>query len=136
MAKQWVHILSGILLGGIFLVRGDAFAAYALALGTIFPDIDDLFPNWHRSWITHTAFVPSMLFYTGYLFPHSGFLAGFLPFFTAGIVVHLILDFVDYKEFKGVRLPTAPVMFRELPPWVTMVAMLVPQIPFILYGAV
>ncbi|MCK4327338.1 MAG: hypothetical protein KAW41_02570 [Candidatus Diapherotrites archaeon] len=136
MARAVVHIASAVLLGGFFFSQGQFLAAYALALGAIFPDIDDILPNFHRSWITHTAFVPSAIFYLGYLFPGMKALYTFLPFFTLGIVVHVILDFVDYKEFKGMRLPTMPVVFTSLPPWVTMAAMLLPQIPFLLYGVV
>lgn len=134
VARQSIHIASAIALGGFFLLQGNPLAAYALALGAMFPDVDDLFPKFHRSWITHTAFVPSLIFYLSYLFPGLNALATFLPYFTLGIVIHLILDFVNYEEFKGVRLPTAPIVFRELPPWVSMAAMLIPQIPFLLYG--
>lgn len=137
MAEEKIHILSAIILGAITWPVFGIGAAYAIAFGAMFPDIDVLWKGWHRSWVTHTAFAPSIISYSIMLFPSLGPLAPIIPFFAFGIVAHVILDFVDYNEFKGSKLPINPVLSSgKWPDTTTLVLMLISQIPFLLYGLV
>lgn len=135
MAEEKVHIVTGIILAAITLPFG-AGPAYAVFFGALFPDIDVLFKGWHRSWITHTAFVPALLSYSTAFFPSLDWLSALLPFFAFGIVVHVILDFWDYEKFKGTRIPFNPKLSDKWPEWPTLITVLIPQIPFLFYGMI
>lgn len=119
----------------MYAVSG-AFAAYWVFVGSLFPDVDTVFgTRLHRSWITHTAFVPAvMAFLAGWkpvLF--SGFDA-VIPFFTLGIAIHLLIDFLGPEvKHEGERMPLRPILFNG-PKWLTAAASVAPQVPFILHN--
>lgn len=138
MADEEWHILAGVLFGIVCMVFWSPLAAYAVALGNIFPDIDELISKWHRSWLTHTPLVSSILSYSAMVIPSSrGVLAVFIPFFTLGVVAHLVLDIIPSKRIKNAEeaLPLYPfVIGKKAPKWLALAIVTLPQIPFLLYG--
>ncbi|MCD6522961.1 MAG: hypothetical protein J7K68_04380 [Candidatus Diapherotrites archaeon] len=138
MADEEWHILSGVIFGIVCWVFWSPLAAYAVALGNIFPDIDEIISKWHRSWLTHTPLVSSLLSYVAMIMPSTiPFLAVFIPFFTLGVVAHLVLDIIPSKRIKDAdeALPLYPFVIGEkAPKWLALAIVTLPQIPFLLYG--
>ena len=134
MVKQEWHIVSALLLGAAAWPLYGFEAAYALAFGALFPDIDNTWKSWHRSWLTHTALVPALLAYSTVFYPALKPLAPLIPFFTFGIIAHLLLDIYSYENFKGNPLPLNPMLSNKWPSWSTLALMIFAQLPFLFYG--
>jgi hypothetical protein len=134
MGNQFNHIVAGTIMAGAFYLGGHGLgAAWAVFLGNLFPDLDHAFVEKGRSWVTHTGTAPALLgWLVGVLPGVFGWVAPLVPFFVAGMVVHLIVDFNHHGSRREIWIPFVSDVFGDaIPWWMTIVFSILTLLPFV-----
>lgn len=136
MGNNFGHLFLGLLAAAIISSNYGLVAAWALVVGTFFPSLDHIFKEKGRSWVTHTAFAPQLIISLKGSIPFFSILAGIVPFFAFGMILHLLIDFNHYGsgKRKEIWLPViSDILGKKVSWWMTVVISILSLIPFV-YG--